>query len=110
MGHQETAATAPGAEEMNRAEKPPTIELFEQLPEPAWATELADGKPEKASALVAQLAGWETHVGGRDIGFREEMRAIAGRALLRKAERDNPHWDGKTRILAPGDVLRRKQP
>lgn len=83
---------------MNRAKKPPSISLFGQLPEPAWATELADGKPEKAAALVVQLAEWETCVGGQDNGVRDEMLTLAGRALLRKVERDNPCWDGRTRI------------
>ncbi len=81
------------------------ITVHGQLPEPDWATELADGKPAKAVALKARLVEWEACVGGQDVGVRAEMKAIVGRALLRRVERNNPCWDGKTRILSSGDVL-----
>jgi hypothetical protein len=71
-----------------------------QLPDPEWARELADGKPEKAKALSDKIDQMAEVFGAEAADdARSEMKKIFGKAALRKIERENPHWNGKTRIL-----------
>lgn len=71
-----------------------------QVPDPDWAADLVVGSFEKAKTLgdkindVGEFFGEEA---AEDL--RKEMRRIVGKAMLRKVERNNPHWEGKTRIV-----------
>ena len=71
-----------------------------QAPDPKWAEELADGDLEKAQDLGKKIDGLAESFGGEAADdCRAEMKRIIGKAMLRRAERDNPHWDGKTKIV-----------
>ena len=60
----------------------------------------AEGDPTKAKALAKAIEDFEEFFGA-DAGdvIREQSKRIIGIALLRKVERDNPNWDGKTRVV-----------
>ena len=85
---------------MERKKTKPGFGTGRQLPEPEWATELAEGDPTKAKALAKAIEDFEEFFGA-DAGdvVREQAKRIVGSALLRKVERDNPNWDGKTRVV-----------
>jgi len=91
---------------VSRPKKRRPLRLGEQLPEPEWARDLADGKPEKAQELLKSIEEMEEHFGeGAGDAVRDIARSIMGRALLRKVERDNPEWDGQTRVQDPHQTM-----
>ncbi len=87
--------------------KPRPLKPFEQLPDPEWASDLADGKPEKAKRLLRDI-DQAARAFGADAGdfAHAEMKTLAGRALLKKVERDSPAWDGRTRVMEPSLIQR----
>jgi hypothetical protein len=85
---------------MKGKKKRPPLRRDNQVPDPDWAAELVDGSPEKAKDLVEKIDEL-AEVFGEEAAedCRKVMRQISGKAMLRKVERENPYWDGKTRIV-----------
>jgi len=71
-----------------------------QLPDPCWARDLVDGdyaEAQNLQAAITELGELFGEAAAQDC--IREMKKITGKAMLRKYERDNPHWDGNTRIV-----------
>lgn len=81
--------------------------LGEQFPDPDWAVELLDGKPEKAQKIL-KAADELGDLWGSEAAddCKQAMGEIFGKAALRKVERENPNWDGITKIIPPkGEIV-----
>jgi len=71
-----------------------------QLQDPSFARKLVDGDPSEALELEQKITELED-LWGADAGTdcRAEAKRAVGKAVLRKVEREQPGWDGNTRIV-----------